>query len=61
LVLVNSKTFTTAETMLNAKTCRNWIFEAYRANGEALETEAQQAEVVSRHIIACSTAKNLTT
>lgn len=25
LFLVNSKTFTTAETMLNAKTCKKWM------------------------------------
>ena len=25
LFVINSKTFTTAETMLNAKTCRNWL------------------------------------
>jgi len=61
LVLVNSKTFTTAETMLNAKTVRNWIFEAYRAKGENLDTEEAKAAVVSKHIIACSTAKKLTT
>jgi glucose-6-phosphate isomerase len=30
LVVVISKTFTTAETMLNAKTAKNWILEHYK-------------------------------
>ena len=25
LFIINSKTFTTAETMLNARTCRKWL------------------------------------
>jgi glucose-6-phosphate isomerase len=33
LILVNSKTFTTAETILNAKSCRKWLLEGYEALG----------------------------
>lgn len=33
LFLINSKTFTTAETMLNAKTSRRWILDSYKADG----------------------------
>jgi glucose-6-phosphate isomerase len=33
LFVINSKTFTTAETMLNAKTCRNWLLEQYKKLG----------------------------
>lgn len=43
LVVVISKTFTTAETMLNARTLRNWIVERLGA------------AAVSKHMIACST------
>ena len=31
LFIIVSKTFTTAETMLNARTCKNHIYEAYKA------------------------------
>ncbi len=30
LILVNSKTFTTAETILNAKSCRKWLLDGYK-------------------------------
>lgn len=45
MVIVVSKTFTTRETMVNAKTVRTWLWDAM-GKGE---------EVVKRHIIACST------
>ena len=45
LVIICSKTFTTAETMLNARTVKR-IFEA--------AMPAQGAEVAARHIVACS-------
>lgn len=43
LVVVVSKTFTTAETMLNARTCRTWI------------TSKLGSDAVSKHMIAVST------
>lgn len=30
LFIINSKTFTTAETMMNAKLCREWILDGYK-------------------------------
>jgi len=45
LVVVISKTFTTAETMLNAKTVKDWLVKE-------LGTEA----CVAKHVVACSTA-----
>eukprot|EP00928_Gymnodinium_smaydae_P034468 TRINITY_DN2440_c0_g1_i1.p1 TRINITY_DN2440_c0_g1~~TRINITY_DN2440_c0_g1_i1.p1 ORF type:complete len:1015 (-),score=233.61 TRINITY_DN2440_c0_g1_i1:365-3157(-) len=44
LVIVISKTFTTAETMLNARTVKAWIVDQL---GEA---------AISKHVVACSTA-----
>lgn len=38
LVLINSKTFTTAETILNAKTVKNWMLSEYKKRGHAVET-----------------------
>lgn len=50
LFVIVSKTFTTAETMLNARTCRKHILEAFPNESEA--------EVLSKHLCAVST--NLT-
>jgi glucose-6-phosphate isomerase len=50
LVIICSKTFTTAETMLNARTVRSWLLEAM----PGVEC------VCSRHIVACSASIELT-
>lgn len=50
LVVIISKTFTTAETMLNAKTVKNWLIE-----------ELGSADCVAKHVVACSTAIDKTT
>eukprot|EP00560_Eucampia_antarctica_P000082 CAMPEP_0197831860 /NCGR_PEP_ID=MMETSP1437-20131217/12494_1 /TAXON_ID=49252 ORGANISM="Eucampia antarctica, Strain CCMP1452" /NCGR_SAMPLE_ID=MMETSP1437 /ASSEMBLY_ACC=CAM_ASM_001096 /LENGTH=564 /DNA_ID=CAMNT_0043434967 /DNA_START=186 /DNA_END=1880 /DNA_ORIENTATION=+ len=47
LIVVISKTFTTAETMLNARTARKWMLNGVKADAK---------EVVSKHVIAVSTA-----
>ena len=47
LVIIVSKTFTTAETMLNARTIKDWIIK---------NVAADAATAVSKHMIACSTA-----
>lgn len=49
LVLVVSKTFTTAETMLNAKTVKEWLVK-----------ELGSPDCVSKHVAACSTALDKT-
>lgn len=33
LIVINSKTFTTAETILNAKTCRDWLLNEHKKKG----------------------------
>jgi glucose-6-phosphate isomerase len=48
LVVIVSKTFTTAETMLNARTIRTWLLE----NIKGADPEA----VCRHHIVACSSA-----
>ena len=53
LFVVNSKTFTTAETMLNARTVRDLIVNHYRSTGVA---DAKDEEFVAKHICAASTA-----
>ncbi|OQS03226.1 glucose-6-phosphate isomerase [Thraustotheca clavata] len=50
LVVVVSKTFTTAETMLNARTLRKWLVDGLAAKG------VSQADAVRHHMIAVSAA-----
>jgi glucose-6-phosphate isomerase len=53
LVVINSKTFTTAETMLNAKTVRSAILKHYQKQGVNLE--AEQGKILNAHLCAVST------
>jgi glucose-6-phosphate isomerase len=52
LVVIVSKTFTTAETMLNARTLRAWLLKGL---SKALPGCAE-GDVVSKHMVACSSA-----
>lgn len=51
LVVVISKTFTTAETMLNARTARKWVVDSLAAKGIT-----DESIIASKHIIAVSSA-----
>merc|ERR1719352_968151 len=50
LFLIVSKTFTTAETMLNARTVKAWLIK-----------ELGTPDCVPKHVVACSTALDKTT
>ncbi|KDO30887.1 glucose-6-phosphate isomerase [Saprolegnia parasitica CBS 223.65] len=50
LVIVVSKTFTTAETMLNARTLRKWLVDGLAAHG------VSAADAIRHHMIAVSAA-----
>ena len=52
LVVINSKTFTTAETMLNAKTVRNYIIDHY---SQKYPEEQDHSKFVEAHMCAVST------
>lgn len=56
LILVNSKTFTTAETILNAKSCKQWMINQYSKLGVT-----DVALIAEKHICACSTNLKATT
>lgn len=49
-MLVNSKTFTTAETILNAKSIKRWLIEEY-----AKKNITDVSLIARSHICACST------
>jgi glucose-6-phosphate isomerase len=52
LFVVNSKTFTTAETILNAKSCKDWVLKHYEQLGFKKE---DHNKIVNAHFCACST------
>ncbi len=54
LVIVASKTFSTLETLTNARLVREWLLTGLRENA-GLTTE-QEAEAVAKHFVAVSTA-----
>jgi glucose-6-phosphate isomerase len=55
IFIVASKTFTTIETLTNARLARTWLLEQLRARG-ALADDADPAEAIRRHFVAVSTA-----
>lgn len=55
LVIVASKTFTTLETLTNARLVRTWLLEGLRASG-AVTDAAGEKEAVTKHFVAVSTA-----
>ena len=59
LVIVVSKTFTTLETLTNAREAKTWMLESLRAAGAIDGTPEQDAEAIRRHFVAVSTALDL--
>ena len=58
LIIIISKTFTTAETMLNARNCKNFLLEEYSKimnYKSEEEKETNQANIISSHFCAVST------
>ncbi|WP_050812654.1 glucose-6-phosphate isomerase [Brachybacterium squillarum] len=54
LVIVASKTFTTLETITNARLVRQWLLQGLRENAGL--TREQENEAVAKHFVAVSTA-----
>lgn len=55
LFIVVSKTFTTLETLTNAREARTWLLEELRARRAIDETKEKEAEAVAKHFVAVST------
>ncbi len=55
LVIIVSKTFTTLETITNAREVKAWMLEALAAAGAIDGTDAQAAEAIAKHFVAVST------
>ncbi len=54
LFIVISKTFTTAETMLNSRNCKTWLLENYKERFPYLGEE-ETRKIISKHFCAVST------
>ncbi len=56
LVIVASKTFTTLETLTNARLARTWLLDGLRSSGALAGGDDAAREAVSKHFVAVSTA-----
>lgn len=56
LFIVASKTFTTLETLTNARLARQWLWDSLAAGGHLADTDDARREAVAKHFVAVSTA-----
>ena len=56
LFIVASKTFTTLETLTNARLARDWLWAGLEAAGAIDDSEEQRTDAVAHHFVAVSTA-----
>ena len=56
LFIVASKTFTTLETLTNARLAREWLWARLAASGAIDDTDASRTGAVAHHFVAVSTA-----
>ena len=55
LVVVVSKTFTTLETITNAREAKTWLLETLKASGAIDGSDEKAAEAIAKHFVAVST------
>ena len=56
LFIVASKTFTTLETLTNARLARDWLWAALEKTGAIDDSDAARTDAVAHHFVAVSTA-----
>ncbi|MGZ0068565.1 glucose-6-phosphate isomerase [Microbacterium arborescens] len=56
LFIVASKTFTTLETLTNARLARDWLWAGLQKAGAIDDSEAKKTDAVAHHFVAVSTA-----
>ena len=59
LVIIVSKTFTTLETLTNAREAKTWLLNGLKAAGAIDGSAEQDAEAIEKHFVAVSTALDL--
>ena len=55
LFIIVSKTFTTLETLTNAREARTWLLEELKAKGAIDGSDEKNAEAIKKHFVAVST------
>ncbi|MDF7664333.1 glucose-6-phosphate isomerase [Bifidobacterium sp. ESL0763] len=55
MFIVVSKTFTTLETLTNAREARTWLLNGLKASGAIDGSDAKRAEAIRKHFVAVST------
>ena len=55
LCIIVSKTFTTLETITNAREARTWLLDTLKVQGAIDGTDAQNADAIKKHFVAVST------
>ncbi|MDD5800220.1 MAG: glucose-6-phosphate isomerase [Coriobacteriales bacterium] len=55
LIIIVSKTFTTLETMTNAREAKTWLLEGLKAQGAIDGSDASVADAIQKHLVAVST------
>lgn len=58
LFIIASKTFTTLETITNAKAARTWLLHGLQERGVIDDTETAAKDAISKHFVAVSTASD---
>jgi glucose-6-phosphate isomerase len=56
LFIVASKTFTTLETLTNARLARSWLLDGLRSSGAIADGDDAASDAVAKHFVAVSTA-----
>ena len=56
LFIIVSKTFTTLETLTNAREAKTWLLEGLKASGAIDGSDEKNAEAIRKHFVAVSTA-----
>ncbi|MDF2492705.1 MAG: glucose-6-phosphate isomerase, partial [Microbacterium sp.] len=56
LFIVASKTFTTLETLTNARLARDWLWRGLTASGAIADDDTARTDAVAHHFVAVSTA-----
>ena len=59
LCIIVSKTFTTLETITNAREARTWLLDTLKAQGAIDGSDAQNADAIKKHFVAVSTNLDL--
>lgn len=59
LVIVVSKTFTTLETITNAREVKAWLLDGLKAAGAVDGSDEQNSDAIKKHFVAVSTALDL--